>query len=271
MKIISVGEILWDIFDTRQSLGGAPLNFAVSAHRLGHQVILVSAVGNDDHGRRALAAIQRLGLSTDFIRRVPKHPTGTVTVSFDATGEPEYTIHRPAAFDFLEFDKRLAQFQPDWISFGTLLQMDPGARDVTRRILNATRPARRLYDLNLRKDSFTPALVEELLGEADAVKVNHHELEALGRRLADLKHPYRCETRGKKGCVVCVREDCSQALGIPVQEADPVGAGDAFAAAFLHGIGAGWPPARIANFANRLGALIASRPGAIPDWTATEI
>jgi fructokinase len=31
-----------------------------------------------------------------------------------------------------------------------------------------------------------------------------------------------------------------------------------------------WPAAQIAEFANRVGALVASRPGAIPDWTVEE-
>jgi fructokinase len=51
---------------------------------------------------------------------------------------------------------------------------------------------------------------------------------------------------------------------------DTVGAGDAFAAAFLHGLGSGWPLGKIADFANRVGALIAARPGAVPDWTPEE-
>jgi fructokinase len=53
--------------------------------------------------------------------------------------------------------------------------------------------------------------------------------------------------------------------------ADPVGAGDAFAAGFLHGLDGGWPAAKIAQLANRLGALVASRPGAIPDWRVEEL
>src|SRR5437773_8626179 len=39
--------------------------------------------------------------------------------------------------------------------------------------------------------------------------------------------------------------------GYRIQVADTVGAGDAFAAAFLHGIGAGWPLKEIGDFANR--------------------
>jgi sugar/nucleoside kinase (ribokinase family) len=55
-----------------------------------------------------------------------------------------------------------------------------------------------------------------------------------------------------------------------IEVADTVGAGDAFAAAFVHGLGKGWPAPQIADFANRVGALVASRPGAIPPWTAEE-
>jgi fructokinase len=61
-----------------------------------------------------------------------------------------------------------------------------------------------------------------------------------------------------------------EAPGYPVQVVDTVGAGDAFAAVFLHGLGNGWPTSMIADCANRVGALVASRRGAIPDWTIAE-
>ena len=60
------------------------------------------------------------------------------------------------------------------------------------------------------------------------------------------------------------------AEGHKVEVVDPVGAGDAFAAAFMHGLISEWPVAETAAFANRVGALIASRPGAIPDWNLEE-
>ena len=59
-------------------------------------------------------------------------------------------------------------------------------------------------------------------------------------------------------------------VGERVTVADTVGAGDAFAAAFLHGLRERWPTSQIARFANRVGALVASRSGAIPDWSMIE-
>jgi sugar/nucleoside kinase (ribokinase family) len=47
--------------------------------------------------------------------------------------------------------------------------------------------------------------------------------------------------------------------------ADTVGAGDAFAATFVHGLITGWPAPKVAELSNLAGAMVASVPGAIPD------
>ena len=51
---------------------------------------------------------------------------------------------------------------------------------------------------------------------------------------------------------------------------DTVGAGDAYSAAFLHGLEQKWSVKKIAAFANAAGAIVASRSCATPDWTAEE-
>lgn len=66
-----LGEVLWDLFDHSRRLGGAPLNFAAHAARLGHSALLMSAVGNDSLGEEAAEAIQAIGLTTRFCREPP--------------------------------------------------------------------------------------------------------------------------------------------------------------------------------------------------------
>jgi fructokinase len=61
-----------------------------------------------------------------------------------------------------------------------------------------------------------------------------------------------------------------EAPGFPIKVADTIGAGDAFSAALVDGINAGWSAAQIADFANRVGALVTSRPGGTPKWTIAE-
>lgn len=296
MKIISLGEVLWDILPwgtlpEAEHLGGAPFNFALHARNLGHEVSLVSAVGNDDRGRRALELMERAGLSTRFVHRTPDHPTGTVTVSFDPSLGPQYLIHRPAAYDFPALSaadlNALLTPAPDWIYFGTLQQMSLPARSLTERLLSAAPAARRFYDVNLRAGSFTPNLVRNLIRQAHVLKLNQQELsfvkEMCGIAEGSLEQFCReiarafeletvCVTRGAEGCALLLEGEGEyvEASGFPIQVADAIGAGDAFSAALVHGIGSGWPALQAADFANRVGALVASRSGGAPHWTVTE-
>jgi fructokinase len=70
--------------------------------------------------------------------------------------------------------------------------------------------------------------------------------------------------------VLLIEDEYVEAEGYPIEAVDTIGAGDAFAAAFVHGIGSGWSAPEIAEFANRVGALVASRSGAIPSWTVEQ-
>jgi fructokinase len=128
--------------------------------------------------------------------------------------------------------------------------------------------------------------VLELLGRATVVKLNEDEAVALdamsGRSDRALEefcrdHAARfgwegvCITRGEQGCVILLRDQYVEVPGYRVQVADTVGAGDAFAAAFLHGLDSGWPAGEIGDFANRLGALVASHPGGAAPWTRDQL
>jgi len=289
MKIVSVGEVLWDVLPSTEHLGGAPFNFAWHAHNLGHQVCFISAVGDDPHGNQALKQMAGVGLSTRFIRRVPDHPTGTVTVAMNPLGLPHYTIHRPAAYDFPALDPSdlgtLLHPAPDWIYFGTLQQMSAPAHDLTLRLLAAALTAKRFYDINLRTNSFTPELIRTLAYHADVLKLNEEEVPAL-QQIGAIQGNSReqfcrdclsafqldaiCITLGPNGCALLLDNKYVEAPGFPVQVADTIGAGDAFSAALLHGINAGWAAPKIAGFANRVGAIVASRPGATPKWSVEE-
>jgi fructokinase len=290
MRLINIGEILWDVIGGQEHLGGALLNFSVHAARLGHDVSLVSAVGADQRGDRALEAMRALGLSTDLIQRSDEWPTGIVTVTVADNGQPEFEIHRPAAYDSMKLDKvvlgRLTAWNPDWVCFGTLLSMHPLGHSLLFETMDALPHARRFYDVNLRPRSFTPELVLELLRRASVVKLNQDEvrsLEAMFQRSSSTleefcrSHAARwgwesvCVTRGEQSCAILARNQYVEVPGYRVQVADTVGAGDAFSAAFLHGLDSGWPAAQIGDFANRLGALVASRPGGAAPWWPEEL
>jgi len=290
MNIVAIGEILWDVFEDRELLGGAPFNFAVHASRLGHEVAFISAVGDDERGQRALRLTAELGLSPRLVKQIADEATGAVTVLLDAEGQPSYTIHRPAAYDFVSLSEQervaIAASEPSCIYYGTLHQLSARAKSLTRELLEMFPRARRLYDVNLRRDSYNPSLIEELLQLATTLKINDEEVVAveamLGTSCGSLENFCRaysdkfgwdavCVTRGAAGCSVLIAGEFAEAPGCQVEVVDTVGAGDAFAAAFVHGLDQGWPAARVGDFANRVGALVASRASGVPFWTTQEI
>lgn len=274
VRILTIGEILWDVFPDGERLGGAPFNFSAHAARLGHEVRFLSAVGEDERGRRALARAAELGLSCEFIARTAERPTGVATVELDAAGQPKFTIHRPAAYDCVKTDlAALAAFDPEWIAFGTLHQAEPEPRAATARLMAAFPAARRFYDVNLRPGCYTPELVAELMAAAHVVKMNDAEAAELDAAGCAERFGWdaMAVTRGAEGCALLAGGERVEARGCKVEVADTVGSGDAFAAAFLHGLDRKWRAAEIADFANRLGALVASEAGATPAWSLEEL
>lgn len=290
MRILSMGEVLWDIVDGKEFLGGAPLNFSVSSLRLGNFVALLTGVGDDDLGRKARAQMNSLGLSADFLQVLPEAHTGTAQVTLDRSGNATFQIGRPAAFDLLQVNSTLVQrcqaLLPDWIYFGTLANAYAPIEEMLHSFVEQLQPVKCFYDMNLRDGHWNLLLIERLSALATVIKLNDEE----AKRIFDLKFgslPYTlerfcerwseafgvqmiCVTMGSAGCALYSNKSFQTFGGYSVDVVDTVGAGDAFAAGLLYGLDLGWSPKRIAFFANALGALIASRRGATPEWTVEE-
>ena len=63
MIVLSVGEVLWDVFSGNEFLGGAPVNVCANLRRAGDEPMLLTAVGNDAGGEAVLEAMHALQLS----------------------------------------------------------------------------------------------------------------------------------------------------------------------------------------------------------------
>ncbi len=72
--------------------GGKGANQAVAAARLGAGVRMAGCVGDDDFGRRLLAALRAEGVDAGPVRAVPGVPTGLAMISVDAAGENLITV-----------------------------------------------------------------------------------------------------------------------------------------------------------------------------------
>ena len=289
MDVVAFGEILWDVIDGVPHIGGAPFNFAAHAARCGMKSAIVSAVGDDELGRRALAEAERLGVDVSMVGVHPNLPTGTVNVTL-ADGIPSYEIVRPVAWDEITGDAAAwghaalpcndgragrplpaADF-PRAFYFGTLAQRSPVSASTLRSLLDACASSLVFFDVNLRQDYWSVELVERGLAFTDVLKVNDDEMRTLGfapeslfARFPRLKTVV--ETRGAAGCRVTSRT--GEAFDSPAISDGPVvdtiGAGDSFSAAFLAAVLRGESLASAAEAGNRLAGKVAARAGAIPE------
>ena len=179
-SIVGMGEVLWDLLPSGKVLGGAPFNFTFHCHQLGHAAVMISRVGSDAPGAEIRDAMRGLGLDDRFVQDDDRHPTGTVGVQLDSTGQPSYTIH-PGAWDHLAWEDQLVALlgQAQAVCFGTLIQRSDASRATVRRALRAGRDSLVVFDVNLRQEFFSREVLEESLRASRWVKLNDDELEVL--------------------------------------------------------------------------------------------
>lgn len=278
--VAGLGEVLWDKFPDATRLGGAPANFAFHATQLGARGTIVSRVGPDADGERLVSQLGSTGLSIEHIQRDTTHPTGSVRVSLKDS-QPAYTITESVAWDFIEWNPDLASLaaECDAVCFGSLARRSPVSRATIERFLVETKPdAIRLFDVNLRQHYFSHDSLAAGFRLASALKLNCDELQTISSlfgwpedpsaaiRLILEEFPIRLValTSGAQGCRLFLKDETVHSAPPAIQCADAVGAGDAFAAALVMGMLRNRPLAQIADTANRIGAFVASRPGAMP-------
>jgi fructokinase len=281
--ILGIGELLWDTLPEGEQLGGAPANFAVMAGRLGNHAAILSRIGRDELGRKAIERLEPLPVDISFLEVDPENETGRVTVSFEG-GQPSYTIHQPAAWDSLELTGRWAQLaeRADAICFGSLAQRSRESRQTIQALAALTSASCvRVFDVNLRAPFFSGSVIQESLRLATLVKMNDAEApqvlallglpalnDSVSGALRLLKEFPSLQmvaiTRGAHGSLLVTREEVHEHPGIPVKVADTIGAGDAFTAAITHYLLRGAPLAALNEAGNRWGAWMASQTGAMP-------
>lgn len=290
--IVGLGESLFDVFPDRAILGGAPLNVAYHAHQLcsanGGRGVVASRAGTDALGQRMLEELRVRNLSAEFVQIDAARPTGRVDIAL-RDGEPTYDFLADVAWDHLEWTlewRRLAE-TCDAVVFGTLAQRCPTSRATVQRFVETARQAVRLFDVNLRVTFFDADSLRRGAELATAIKLNEDELPVVLKLLglaADGESScngatrilQRFATSGLRSVVITHGEHGTELLTGDASvrgeiarferhpNADNVGAGDACSAGLLWGWLNRWSPVQTVTLANRLGAFVASQPGATP-------
>jgi fructokinase len=288
LKIAGLGEVLWDVYGREKYVGGSPANFCAHVAMSGHEAFLFARVGDDQAGRDLLREVKSFQINVDGVQTDIFKPTGSVKISLDAAGQPQYDCTRDVAFDFMRVDSIWEDMAPnmDAVFFGQLAQRSETSREAIYTFLDKATTALKICDLNIRQwNAQVEKNVHDSLIVSDVIKLNKEECRLLkqGLRSDDdditflrkliQKHVIQMAalTLGAAGCYLVTQSEEEFDPGYFITPLDSSGAGDAFSAGLVVKILQHAPLAEAADFANCLGAYVSTKKGAVPAWSYTEL
>jgi len=289
--VVGIGEALFDCLPEGRKLGGAPANFAYHVSQFGLNGCAISAIGDDELGEEIIEKFEAVGLN--HILPVVEQPTGTVKVTLDEKGVPQYDICLGVAWDNIPLTDEMLDVarQARAICFGSLAQRSEVSRRTIHAFLDAApMTAIRVFDINLRQHWYTADVIAESLGRANILKINDEELDVVatmllgvasepGKLIAEDPDKTRAVCRdliakydlkmliltcGAIGSYVFTDTAESYVRTPKVKVADTVGAGDSFTATFVAQILLGKPIPEAHRKAVDVSAFVCTQAGAMP-------
>lgn len=255
----------------RTTGGGKGANQAVAAARAGAAVVLVTALGADAFGDRAIEGFTREKIDVGLIQRVGDHPSGVALIFVDDAAQNSIAVAPGANFALRpEHIERLGGvLSPDDV---VLLQLEIPIETVeaaarlaaarrARVILNPA-PARPLTDSLLAAASIiTP-------NEAEAAQLTGSGVSDDGglRAAASALHARGVRdvlvTLGARGVFASIEGVIEHVRAFDVTAVDSTAAGDVFNGALAAALVEGQPPRAAVRFACAAAAISVTRSGA---------
>lgn len=280
--IVGMGEALWDCLPEGKKIGGAPANFAYHVSQFGFNSRVVSAVGDDPLGDEILEVFAEKHLHAQLAR--VEYPTGTVQVTLDQVGVPQYEIKENVAWDNIPFTDSLRDLalRTRAVCFGSLAQRNVVSRTTINRFLDAmpdTGNELKIFDINLRQNFYTREVLCDSMSRCNILKINDEELVTISRifgypgidlqdkcwiLLAKYNLKMLILTCGTNGSYVFTPGVVSFQETPKVKVADTVGAGDSFTATFTAAILRGLPVPEAHKLAVEVSAYVCTQSGAMP-------
>jgi 5-dehydro-2-deoxygluconokinase len=294
LELLTVGRVGVDIYPQQNGplkdvttfakyLGGTATNVAVGAARLGRRTAVLTKVGPDGFGDFVREALTGFGVDATYVGTAAGLNTPVVFCELDPPEDPGLVFYRqPTAPDLtiVEADVPwdvVGEVPVFWVT-GTGVSAEPARSTQLAMLKHRGRPEagsgrHTVLDLDWRPMFWSSpeqatAEYEEMLDHVTVAVGNRAEVEvavgttdphkaadrllARGVRLAMVK-------MGADGVLVATPEATRVVTPHRVQVVCGLGAGDAFGAALVHGLLAGWDPVRIAEYANAAGAIVASQ------------
>lgn len=236
----------------RQAVG-AEANVAIGLARLGRRVGLFGRIGSDAFGDSIVRDLRAEGIDLSRVVRDQTRPTGLLARDVWVDRPIQVAYYRSASAGSALCP---ADVDIDYVRGARLLHLtgitpvlSDSARDATRTALTAATEANVgvVFDPNLRRslcaDAVAVPRLRDLLPRCTVVLAGLDELEALAgerdpqvaaREILATGPELVVVKDGIRGSWAFDRSRSWHQPALPANAVDPVGAGDAFAAGFLH-------------------------------------
>jgi adenosine kinase len=246
----------------RREYGGTAGNIAYNLKLLGEDPVVMATVGEDI--QPYLGRLDRLGIGTRFLKRIPSQFTAQAFITTDLD-DNQITAFHPGAMNHShenhvtrELGAGLAIVAPDG---------KDGMLQHARECAAAGIPF--LFDPGQGLPMFSAAEIAEFVQRADYVAVNDYEGKMLeektGRKLDVLAREVKALvcTLGAKGSVIFVGGQRHEIPSVQAEAVvDPTGCGDAYRAGLLYGIAHGWDWPSTGRLGSLMGAIKIPQRGA---------
>lgn len=288
MKLLSFGEVLWDVYPNEKFIGGAPLNFACHFKKNGLEAYMLSAVGNDDLGKDTLKCITDWQVRTDHVAILDDYVTGKCLVTLNEKLVPTYNLLSDVAYDYIPCPK-LGNEVFDVLYFGTLALRTSYNQQSLQELIEHYAFKEIFVDVNIRPPHYSDESIQFAFKNASMIKVSDEELPIVLKALGMKEKEYpqlskdlctKCPnlkviiiTQGEKGSFVydCINGKVYECEAKKVEVASTVGAGDSFSATFLAQYLKNKPIEECLELATKVSAYVVSQVGAIPNYDLEEL
>lgn len=218
----------------RLGSGGKGANQAVAAARVGSEVYMYGAVGNDDFGKLIRSALTSFKVDIDGVKTLPK-PTGCASICVDHTGENFITVASGANMEAVSGDVPDEKLTEETT---LLLQMEVrpqqnwalverAHRRGVRTVLNLA-PAHAVPRDILEKVSILVLNKIESLALAEDLGLECHQQKEIALELSKAFKNICIVTLGGEGAFASDGENLWRANTLGIIPVDTTGAGDAF-------------------------------------------
>jgi len=246
----------------KREFGGCAANIAYNLKALGGEPVILATVGQD--AGEYLARIERLGIETAHIARLPDHYTAQAFITTDLADNQIIAFH-PGAMSHAH---RVCALDALPAAFGIVA---PNGKDAMLRHAREFREAGVpfMFDPGQGLPMFDGDELRDLIGGATAVAVNDYESRMLCEKtgMTEAEIAARVEalivTRGGEGSQLWTDGRCENVVPAGISRAvDPTGCGDAYRGGLLYGIAQGWSWLDSARLGSVMGALKIEQQGA---------